>query len=129
MGGSGDILAVLLKMGGAGEILAELWRVSVELGDETLLTVFGVSSRSRHTLKDLQFVDEPCCLEVPAFWKKSIPQFVTNVKQIKRGAHKHLLLQTTHSHTTQNLRLSSCAKCSLKNTVPYCNCITFLVVG
>jgi hypothetical protein len=81
MGGTADILAVLLKMGGNGEILAELWEVLVEPGDE--LTVFGVSCRSRDAPKDLQFVDELCCLEVPAFWKKSIPQLGSNVKHFK----------------------------------------------
>ena len=67
LGGTGDILAVLLKMGGTGEIIAELREVSVKLGDVPLLTVFGVSCRSRDTPEDLQIVDELCCLEVPAF--------------------------------------------------------------
>ena len=108
MGETGDILAVLLKMDGTGEIIAELWEVSVELGDVPLLTVFGVSRRSRDTPKDLQIVDEPCCLEVLAFWKKSIPQFSSNVKHF-RLREKHIntsFLQTTHSHKTkQNLKL------------------------
>jgi len=68
-------------MGGTGEIPAELWEVSVEPGDE--LTVFGASYRSRDTHKDLHFVDELCSLEVPAFWKKSIPQISSNVKHSK----------------------------------------------
>jgi hypothetical protein len=80
MGGTGDILVVLLKMRGTGEIPAELREVPVELGDEPLLTVFDVPCRFRDTPKDLQFVDESCSLEVPAFWKKSIPQFSSNVK-------------------------------------------------
>lgn len=52
-------------MGGTGEILADLWEVSVELANE--LTVFGVSCCSKDTPKILKPVDEPCCLEVPAF--------------------------------------------------------------
>jgi hypothetical protein len=68
-------------MGGTGEILAELREVLVELGDE--LTVFGISCRSKDAPKDLQFVDELCSLEVPAFWKKNIPQFSSNVKHFK----------------------------------------------
>lgn len=78
----GKILGdVLLKMGGNGGILTELWEVSVELGDK--LTVFGISSRFRAAPKYLQFVDELCCLEEPAFWKKSIPQFSSNVRNFK----------------------------------------------
>ena len=72
---------VWLKMGETGDILAELWEVSVQSGDE--LTLFGVSFRSRDAAKDLQLADELCCLEVPAFWKKSIPQFSSNVKHFK----------------------------------------------
>ena len=108
LSGTGDILAVLFKMGGTGEITAELWEVSVQLGDVPLLTVFAVSCRSKDTPEDSQFVDEPCCLEVPAFWKKSITQFSSNVKHFK-FREKHIntsFLQTTHTHkTTQNLKL------------------------
>jgi hypothetical protein len=77
-------------MGGTGDILAELWEVSVDFGDE--LTVFGVSCRSRDAPNDLQFLDELCWIEVPAFWKKSIPQFSSNVKGIGKG--KAVPLQT-----------------------------------
>jgi len=66
-------------LGGTGEIIAELWEVSMEIGDVPLLNVCGVSCRSKDTPEDLQIVDEPCCLEVPAFWKKSIPQFSSNI--------------------------------------------------
>jgi len=117
MGGTGDICAVLLKMGGTGEILAELWEVSVEIGNE--LTVFGVSCRSRDAPKDLQPADELCCLEVPAFWKKSIPQFSSNVKHFKL-IEKHINIFFCRPPThTNNLKLSSCAKYSLKNTYMY----------
>ena len=94
-------------MDGTGEILAALHEVSVEPADKS--TVFGVSCCSRDTSKDSQTVDEPCCLEVPAFWKKSIPtiQFKCKVFQIKKGAHKHLFSgdhPTTQTHT-KNLML------------------------
>ena len=59
-------------MGGTGEILFDLWKVSMELADE--LTVFGVSSCSKDTPKNLKTVDEPCCLEVPAFVIRSFLQ-------------------------------------------------------
>jgi hypothetical protein len=72
---------VLLKVGGTCEILAELWEASVELADE--LTVFGASCLSRVTPEVSQIVDEPCCLEVPAVWKKSIPQFSSYVRHFK----------------------------------------------
>jgi hypothetical protein len=90
-------------MGGTDEIIAELWKVLVKLGDVPLLTVFGVSRRSRDTSKDLQIVDEPCCLEVPAFWKKSISQFRSNVEHFKlREEHINTsFLQITHSHKTK----------------------------
>jgi len=93
-------------MGGTCEIIAELWEVSVELAVE--LTVFGVLCLSRDTPKDLQIVDEPCCLEVPAFWKKSIPQFSSNVRHFKlRNEHMNTSFQeTTQPHkSTQNLKL------------------------
>jgi hypothetical protein len=86
-------------MDGTGKILAALWEVSLELADTP--TVFGVSCCSRDTSEDSQTVDEPCCLEVPAFWKKSIPQFSSNF-QIRRGAHKHFFSgdhPTTQTHT------------------------------
>ena len=96
------------RIGGTGEIIVELWEVSMELGDVPLLTVCGVSYHSRDTPEDLQIVDEPCCLEVPAFWKKSIPQFSSNIKHCKlREEHINTsFLQTTPTHkTTQNLKL------------------------
>jgi hypothetical protein len=99
---------VLLKMGGTDEILAELREVSVELADVPMLTVFGVSCHSRDTPEDLEIVDELCCLEVPVFWKKSIPQFSSNIKHCKlREEHiNNSFLQKTHRHkTTQNLKL------------------------
>jgi hypothetical protein len=73
----------------------------VELGDVHLMTVFGVSCRSRDTPKDLQIVDDSCCLEVPAAnWKKSIPQFSSNVKHFKlREEHINTsFLQASHPH-------------------------------
>jgi hypothetical protein len=115
-------------MGGTGEILAELWEVSVELADE--LTVFGVSRFSRGTPKDLQIDDEPCCLEVPAFWKKSIPQFSSNVKHFKlREEHINTsFLETTQPHkTTQNLKLLSCAKCILTHTHTHTQSLTVIL--
>jgi hypothetical protein len=76
----------------------------VELADK--LTGFGVSSCSRDTLKGLQIFDGSCCLEMPAFWKKSVPhttiQFKCKAFQIKRGAHKYLFSgdhPTTQTHT------------------------------
>jgi hypothetical protein len=85
-------------MGGNGEILTELWEVSVELGDE--LTVFGISSRFRAAPKGLQFVDELRCSEVPAFWKKIIPQFSSNVKHFKlRDKHVNIFFCRPPTHT------------------------------
>jgi hypothetical protein len=68
VGGTGDILALLLRVGRTGDSLAELREVPVELEDEPLLTVLDVARCFWDTPKDLQFVDEPCCLEVLAFW-------------------------------------------------------------
>ena len=109
MGGTGDIRAVLLKMGGTGEIIAELWEVSVETGDE--LTLFGVSCRSRDAPKYLQHADELCCLEVPAFWKKSIPQFSSNVMHFKL-IEKHINIYLCRSPThTKAHKTWSCQLC------------------
>lgn len=108
-------------LGGTGEIIVELWEVWVELGDVLLLTVFGVSCCSRDTPKDLQIVDEPCCFEVPAFWKKSILQFSSNVKHFKlREEHINTsFLQTTHPHkTTQTWSCKALLNAILKTQFP-----------
>jgi hypothetical protein len=108
---------------GTGESLAELNEVSGRLGDELLTTVWGVGSLlnvhgvsclSRDTPKELYFVDECCCSEMVAFWKKRNPQVIQmwSISNYERSIYMPhsadhnlthppppLSLSLTHTHT------------------------------